>query len=207
VADRGSVAVLVADDHPMFRLGLAMALRSLGFGRVDEAAHGEEAITLMKAHDYNVLVLDLRMPRLNGLAVAQHVSKGEPPRPFVILLTTYDEPAVVKAARDVGVAALLGKETEPERLAHVMDRLVDGAGLPVRRGTDLPHLTSRELEVLRELQTGGSLKDAARSLGISVETVKDHVASLYAKLDVRDRVSALKRAREYGWFLLDELDK
>jgi len=208
MVERGSVHVLVADDHPLFRLGLGMALRSLGFGRVDEAVDGHHAVELCRGRSYRVVLLDLRMPRLNGIEAAQAIidmqrPSGEPP--VVIMLTTFDEPAIVRAAQQAGVGAFMSKETEPEALAHAIDRLLAGEATPPTPRVTVPELSVREHDVLRHLAAGASVKDVAYVLGISPETVKDHVSNVYAKLGVRDRVSAVREARALGMLLLDEI--
>jgi len=209
VIDRAGVTVLIADDHPLFRLGLGMALRSLGFGRVDEAVDGHHAVELCRGRAYRVVMLDLRMPRLNGIEAAQGIlglersGGGDPP--VVIMLTTFDEPAIVRAAQQAGVGAFMSKETEPEALARAIDRLLTGERtLPTPRVT-VPELSGREHDVLRHLASGASVKGVADVLGISPETVKDHVSNVYAKLGVRDRVSAVREARVLGLLLLDEI--
>lgn len=207
--ERGDVQVLVADDHPLFRLGLGMALRSLGFGRVDEAVDGQHAVDLCRGRAYGVVLLDLRMPRRNGIDAAEAIAalpRPEGTAPVVIMLTTFDEPAIVRAAERVGVAAFMSKETEPEALATVIDRLLAGERSALLPRAAMPDLSTREQEVLVRLAEGDSVKGAADALGISPETVKDHVANVYAKLGVRDRVSAVREARRLGLLLLDELE-
>lgn len=206
--ERADVHVLVADDHPLFRLGLGMALRSLGFGRVDEAVDGQHAIDLCRGRGYGVVLLDLRMPRVNGIDAAEAIAasaNASGAAPVVILLTTFDEPAIVRAAERVGVAAFMSKETEPEALAATIDRLLAGERASLMPRTSLPDLSAREQEVLVHLADGASVKGVAEALGISPETVKDHVSNAYAKLGVHDRVSAVREARRLGLLLLDEL--
>ena len=207
--ERSAVQVLVADDHPLFRLGLSMALRSLGFGRVDEAVDGQHAVDLCRGRSYRVVVLDLRMPRRNGIEAAEAIRDmahpgGQPPA--VILLTTFDEPAIVRAAERAGVVAFMNKETEPEALAEAIDHLLDQERASLMPHTAVPDLSAREHEVLVLLANGDSVKGVAEALGISPETVKDHVSNVYAKLGVRDRVSAVREARRLGFLLLEELN-
>ncbi len=207
MAERSEVRVLIADDHPMFRLGLAMALRSLGFNHVDEAVDGQHAVDLNRGRSYDVVLLDLRMPRLNGVEAARRIvaSGGDRP-PVVVMLSTFDEPAVISAAREAGVRAVLGKETEPAELAMRIDRFVaEPGGSEMDPTPPVPTLSIREEQVLRRLVAGASTKDIATDLDISIETVKDHLGRLYAKMDARDRISVVAAARRLGWILLDEL--
>lgn len=211
MGDRERLAVLVVDDHPLFRLGLTMALRSLGFGRVDEALDGAHAVDLCRASRYDVVLLDLRMPRMNGIDAARAIGLSAAKEegrasPILVMLTTFDELAIVREAERVGVAAFMSKETEPEALARTIDDLVSGRRSTVMPSTArLPQLSPREMDVLVGLADGQSVRAVADKLGISPETVKDHVANVYGKLGVRDRVSALREARRMGWLLLDEI--
>ena len=201
--------MLVADDHPVFRLGLTMALTSLGFGTVVEATDGHHAVELARNRHFDVVILDVRMPRKNGIDAARAI--GDQCRtsgasvPVIVMLTTYEEPAVVERAVAAGAAAFYSKETEPKSLALAIDRLLVGdetMGLP---NVELPDLSPRERDVLQLLVAGSSVKAMAGALGISVDTVKDHVARVYAKLDVNDRVGAVNAARRFGWTVLGEI--
>jgi two-component system, NarL family, nitrate/nitrite response regulator NarL len=206
--DRSKLRVLVADDHPMFRLGLALALRSLGFGQVDEAVDGRHAVELATGRRIDVVILDLRMPRLNGVDAARSISRAdahEHEAPVIVMLTTFDEPAVVAAAAEAGAVAFVGKEIEPEALARLLDDLLARRGSRMIATPELPHLTSREADVLRLLVSGMSVKEMAQTLGISPETIKVHLGRLYGKLGVNDRVAAIRAGRRLGWVVLDEI--
>lgn len=207
--DRATLSILVADDHPMFRLGLRLGLRDLGYGRVDEAVDGRHALDLMRGRQYDVLILDLMMPNVNGVQVArslQRANGGARSSPVIVMLSSFDEPAVVAAARAAGVASFVGKETEPERLARHVDDLLEGRTVSQGPREQVPSLTSRESAVLHHLVRGATSKEIAAALGISPETVKDHLSGLYVKLNVGDRVAAVTEARRLGLVLLDELD-
>lgn len=206
--DRSKLYVLVADDHPMYRLGLAHALRSLGFGQVDEAVDGQHAVELAMGRRIDAVILDLWMPRLNGVDAARSISRSDASghvAPVIVMLTTFDKPAVVAAAVEAGVVAFVGKETEPEALARLIDDLLERRGSRFIATPELPYLTPREAEVLRLLVAGVTAKEMAQVLGISPETVKDHLGSLYGKLGVNDRVAAIGAARRFGWVVLDEI--
>ena len=207
--DRSVVTVLVADDHPVFRLGLAMALRQFGFGRVVEAVDGNEALRACLHDDVDVAVLDVKMPELNGLDVVRVVRACDFAQhaPRFVVMSAFDQPAVVKAGADLHVDAFLGKETSPERLAVVIDRVLEGgiAGGDGVTKIGVEALTPRERDVLRLLCTGHPTKAIASSLGLSPETVKDHLTRLYAKLDVHDRAAAVDAAHRLGWVTLADL--
>lgn len=208
--DRSLTRVLVADDHPMYRLGLAMALRALGFGSVDEAENGHDAVRRATSDPYDVVLLDLQMPGRSGIDAAQAIVEwadaAHETAPVIIMLTTFHEPVIVRCAVSAGVKAFLGKETEPGQLATTIDDLLSGRRATIVPSSEVPPLSDRELDVLRMLARGESAKSIAKLLSLSPETVKDHIASVYAKLDVRDRVSAVVKARQIGWLVLDEIE-
>lgn len=207
MADRSRVSILVADDHPMFRFGLEMALRGLGFGTVVQALNGKEAVKKAAATRFDVVLLDLKMPQLNGLAAAAEImqlASVRGPAPKVLILSAFDEPAIVKAAKEVGVSAFLTKDVDPEKLAIQIDRLLAGA-TPVLKWTHVPDLSERETDVLRLLADGLSSREIGHELGISVETVKSYISTLYLKLDVSDRVSAVQASRRLGLLTIEEL--
>jgi len=107
---RADVRLLVADDHPMFRYGLVLSLTQLGFGYVAEAADGQAAVEACVREAFDVVVLDLKMPRLNGFEAAKAILQGTSPkarRPKIIMLSTFDQPAVVAASASLGVDAFL----------------------------------------------------------------------------------------------------
>jgi two-component system, NarL family, nitrate/nitrite response regulator NarL len=201
--DRSSMRLLVVDDHPVFRMGLVAALRSIGFGLVEEAEDGVVALSRVRDQTYDIVVTDLKMPGASGIEVAQALARSSPTLP-VVLLTTFNEPAVVDIAERSGVRAVLSKEIEPSALGRVIDDVVSGAQRSTR-APDLPDFTSRERDVLDQLLQGLSVKEIAVKLDVATATVKDHVANLYAKLEVRDRVGFVLAARRLGFTTLQDL--
>jgi DNA-binding NarL/FixJ family response regulator len=191
------IRVLIADDHPLFRVGLAYALRARGFEVVAEAENGRHAVELARTHRPELAVLDVRMPELDGVEACRALC-AMVPAPRVVMLTTFDEAALVAAARDAGATAYLSKETDPRRLAETLERIVREPDRDWMPHVDLPELTRRERDVLRLLAGGLTNRAIADELGIGAETVKDHVASLYRKLDVGDRVTAVREAERFG---------
>jgi len=189
--------VLVVDDHPLFRMGLVMALRSEGFEVVGEAENGRQAVERCRHGEVDVVLLDVRMPELDGVAACRAIT-AEPGAPLAVMLTTFDEPAVIQAARQAGATAYLSKETEPRELARVLRSVLADPERDWMPKVSLPDLTPREGEVLRWLAQGLSNKAIAARLGLSPDTVKDHLENVYRKLEVRDRVSALRKAAELG---------
>lgn len=189
--------VLIADDHPLFRMGLAYALKAQGFEVVAEAGDGCAALEACRTFQPDVALLDVKMPVMDGLEACKQI-KDSHSDILVVMLTTFDEPAIQSAAKAAGATAYLSKETDPAELAGLLREIVKRPGgnwLPV---PDLPTLTAREAEALHLLAAGHSNKGIAKALGVSPETVKDHLASVYRKLGVGDRVSAVGKARDLG---------
>ncbi len=192
-----ALSVVIADDHPLFRMGLRYALSSEGFTVLAEAARGDEALATCLREHPQVALLDVKMPGMTGIEVCAHLHRAHPDI-MVVLISTFQEPAILMAAREAGARAYLSKETSPLLLAQQLRQMhahPERDYLPV---ADLPRLTPRERDVLHHLSRGLSNKEIARELGLSPDTVKDHLASLFGKLEVGDRVSLLNRSRALG---------
>jgi DNA-binding NarL/FixJ family response regulator len=192
------VRVLIADDHPLFRLGLRYSLQAQGFVVLAEAESGSQVLSLCGIHQPDVAILDVKMPELDGLQVCQAITQGFP-QIVVVLLTTFQEPALVAAAQQVGARGFFSKDTQPQELAtQIRTLLANPAHLCLPVITDLPRLTPRELTVIRLLSQGLANKQIARQLGLSIETIKEYASTAYRKLGATDRVTALFRAQELG---------
>lgn len=189
--------VLIADDHPLFRMGLSLALAGEGFEVVAEAEHGRAALERCRQGGVDVVLLDVRMPEMDGVEACAAIA-GLAEAPLVVMLTTFDEPAIVEAARRAGATAYLSKETEPRVLARMLRSVVADPGRDWMPSVALPALTPREHDVLRLMANGLTTKAIAHELGLSPETAKDYLLGVFRKLEVRDRVSALRRATELG---------
>lgn len=188
--------LLIADDHPLFRVGLRAALEREGFAVVGEASDGQEAVRLGLRLLPDGVVLDVRMPQMDGISAARML-REQRFAGLITLLTTFSEPVLVQQAALAGADAYWSKELPPEALAERLRRLSLGLE-PRLRAPDLPRLTAREQEVLHWMSQGLSTKEIARTLHLSPETVKDHLVRLYEKLEARNRVEALERARSLG---------
>lgn len=212
----GVIRVVVADDQEMVRAGFRLLLERVeDVDVVAEAEDGEQAVARVREHRPDVALLDIRMPRLDGLSAARRVV-DDVPETKVIILTTFDSDDYVHDALHAGASGFLLKSSPPERLVTairtvaagealldpaVTRRVIEGftrQPLPVGPGTELERLTERELDVLRQVARGLSNIEIAGELFITEATVKTHVARLLAKLGLRDRVQAVVYAYENG---------
>jgi Response regulator containing a CheY-like receiver domain and an HTH DNA-binding domain len=208
-----SMRVVVADDHPMFREGLVVALGALpGIEVVAEAASGEEAVAAASRLQPDVVVMDVNMPVLNGIDATRRIV-AESPHIGVLVLTMFDEDESVFQAMRAGARGYLLKGSAREdilRAVHAVGRgdAIFGPALARRligyfasgRAGAVPFgdLTEREREVLELVARGRSNAEIARQLSISAKTVRNHVSNVFAKLQVSDRAQAIVRAREAG---------
>jgi DNA-binding NarL/FixJ family response regulator len=211
VADQ--LTVLIVDDHPVVRQGLRVLLDVHdGIEVAGEAADGEEALALAAALEPDVILLDLKLPGLDGVAVLTELrARGIGAR--VLVLTSANDPAQVSRAVQAGASGFLYKDVDPDALIRAIRAVNDGnlllapgaagtlmagrssagdgwrpGGPPPRGG--LGALTAREREVLDQLARGRSNREIARELHVSEKTVKTHVSSVLAKLGVQDRTQA-----------------
>ena len=208
------IKILLADDQPLLLSALETILGAQSDLTVAAtAANGAEAVEKARAHRIDVAVLDIRMPVLDGIAAATQIMELGPK---VIMLTTFDDDTLVRAAIDAGVDGFLLKDAEPEVLAGAVRAVARGESVLapgvtgrvmawVRGSTGsteaaamLEGLTSRELEVLAEIGRGATNAEIARALFIAETTVKTHVSSLLTKLGVRDRVALALTAQRAG---------
>jgi DNA-binding NarL/FixJ family response regulator len=188
--------LLIADDHPLFRLGLRAGLEGEGLVVVGEAENGQEALEKTLALRPEAVLLDLRMPGLDGLECTRRLRQAGY-QGLVALLTTYQEPALVREAFLAGADAYFSKELSAPELKRRLLRVARGEER--LNPPSLPNLTPRAEEVLLLLAQGLSVKEMARALGLSPDTVKDYLENLYGKLLARNRVEALERARALGF--------
>ncbi|MCP3145191.1 response regulator [Pyxidicoccus xibeiensis] len=210
------IRLVLADDHALVRQGLRSLLDLTPDLRVvGEAADGEEALRKVAELDPDVVLMDVRMPRMTGLEALRALRARDPGR-RVVLLTTFDEDAAIIEALRAGVQGFLLKDVSMEELADAIRRVAAGETLlppgvaeRVARGVaELPHafphsdlpegLTRREVEVLRLIARGLSNREIAQALGTAEGTVKNQTSSILSKLGVRDRTRAVLRAMELG---------
>jgi DNA-binding NarL/FixJ family response regulator len=208
--------VVLADDQPLIRTGLRVLIADTGdISVVGEAGTGEHAVQLARDAQPDVVVMDIRMPGMDGIEATRRVLTAPQP-PHVLMLTTFDEDEYVYAALRAGASGFLVKDMALDDILAAIRVVAAGDALiapsvtrrliedfvgrpgpaPGHRSTD--GITSREREVLTLIGCGRSNSEIAAELYISVATVKAHVARLFTKLDARDRVHLVIIAYEMG---------
>jgi len=221
------ITIVIIDDHPLFRQGVADALSlEPDFSVIGQASNGEEGVGLVRESRPLVAIVDVNLPGLNGQQVTrQIVSERLPTR--VILLTAYDDAEQKIHAMRVGAAAYCTKDINPEKLVEIIrnvtageyvigEQMYDSAAMErwlsahtesairpySNPGDPFEPLSSREMEVLTHVTRGMSNKEIATMLGISHQTVKNHVTAILRKLGVEDRTQAAIYALRRGWVRL-----
>src|SRR6266404_3309278 len=205
MASQARIRVLVADDHPVVRQGLMANLKpQRDMKVVAEANDGVEALALIKEHLPEVVILDLRMPRMDGLDVIAEVNASKLPVK-VIIMTTFESEEDVHRSMKAGARGYLLKDSSQEEILDAIRRVSAGETyLPARivqkvaEGLRKPELSPRETEVLQCVAAGKSNKEIAVQLFIAEGTVKTHVKSLLEKLAVAGRTAAIKEAVHRG---------
>jgi DNA-binding NarL/FixJ family response regulator len=209
-----TVRVLLADDQSLFREALTTLLEvQPGIEVVGEAGNGEEAVRRSAELRPDVVLMDLRMPVLDGIAATARLT-AEQPAVRVLALTTFDDDEDLFAALRAGALGYLLKDVSAARLVEALDAAVRGesvlqpsvaaklvarvAGLPADAAPAEHPLTDREVDVVRLLADGLSNREIAAALFLAEGTVKNLVTGVLAKLDVRDRTQAALRARDLG---------
>jgi DNA-binding NarL/FixJ family response regulator len=199
------IAILCADDHPVIRSGLqAVVNLEADMRMVAEAANGEEAIEMYRQHRPDVVLMDLRMPVMDGLT-AMTAILGEFPEAKIVALTTYEGDDDIHRALSVGARGYLLKDTMRSELLGVIRTVhAGGRAIPpavaarLAEYTPRVELTPREREVLQLMAKGFSNGDIARLLGRTESTMKVHVSNILAKLGVTDRTEAVTVALRRG---------
>ncbi len=199
------IRALVADDHGVVREGLRSLLSGAGIEVVATAETGREAVELARALRPDVVLLDIRMPQMDGLQALAAI-KSSLPTTSVIMLTTYTNPQYLERAVAFGAAGYLSKEVDPERIPQAVRAVVEGETVierdvllgalrvPIAGGEEEqmldPGLTEQELRVLKLIAQGMNNEAIAQTLTVSRNTVKTHVRHIFEKLGVSDRTQA-----------------
>jgi DNA-binding NarL/FixJ family response regulator len=204
------IRVMLVDDHAVVRGGLAQLVEAAGdMEVVGTAADGAEALEVARARRPDVVLMDLQMPEMDGVAATRAIL-GEDLGAQVVILTSYSDGERIIGALDAGAVGYLLKDAEPEDILEGIRAVSRGESplhpraarqlLTSRRtgGERAPQLTERETEVLRLVRQGLANKQIARRLGISERTVKAHLTSVFQRLDVADRTQAALWAERNG---------
>ncbi|HQV71304.1 MAG TPA: response regulator transcription factor [Thermoflexales bacterium] len=203
------IRILIADDHPLVRRGLVSLINATeDFELVGEAMHGLDAITMTERSRPDVVLMDLQMPRLNGVHATSAICR-KLPTVKVLILTSFNEEDKVQQAMDAGAAGFMLKTATAEELVEsirsvvlgrmalspeVVQAIVQSKRQPGTIGQDL---TDRERDVLKLIVDGRSNADIGAALSITLPTVKFHVSSILSKLSAQNRTEAAKLANKY----------
>lgn len=209
------IRVLLVDDDALVRRGLhALIDAEPDLSVVGEAANGRDGVALARQLRPDVVVMDIRMPLRDGTSATREIVSWPPPRPYVLVLTTFDLDEIVDDAIAAGADGFLLKRATPEELVAGIRTVAAGDALlsPAvtrrlfqvharRQPSGVPSvaLTEREAVVLRSLASGMSTSDIARTMYVSTETVRTHIKHILAKLGVRDRTQAVVWAYRSGF--------
>jgi len=207
------IKLLIADDHLIIRQGLRLILETENdFEIVGEASDGAEALKLCKKQKPDVVLMDLRMPNMDGLTAIEKL-RVEQPEIAIVILTTFNEDELMFRGLQAGARGYLLKDTDRSTLfdtiraaargetllkPEIMARVLSQTNKPKVKPNEPVNLTDRELEVLASVARGERSKEIAVQLGISERTVKAHLASIYSKLGVDSRAAAIAVAAQKG---------
>ncbi len=209
-----ALRLVLVDDDVLVRSGLRVLLDSEpDLTVVGDAGTGREALEVAARTNPDVVVMDVRMPDMDGIAATAALVARDPDRPRVLVLTTFEDDDYLYRALSAGASGFALKRSGPEELAHAIRVVASGTSLvlpeltrrliaarsKVRGSAALPELTAREADVLRLVAAGLSNTEVAARLYLSRETVKSHVSAVLVKLGARDRTQAVIAAYESGF--------
>jgi DNA-binding NarL/FixJ family response regulator len=210
-----TIRVLIADDHPLFREGMRGRLdRVADIEVVGEASSGDEAVELAQKLGPQVILMDIKMPGMNGIVATREILQTNP-QTGVLVLTMFEDEDSVFAAMRAGARGYLLKDSGGEGVVHAIRAVASGEAVfgpgvaerimgffsaprPAAPQRAFPELTEREEEVLSLVAEGKSNQEISRQLYVSLKTVRNHVSNILVKLQVADRAQAVIRAREAG---------
>ena len=201
-----TIKIVIADDHPVVRKGLSLLLSSQDeFEVIGEASNGEEAIAKALELSPEIMLMDLVMPKIDGISATKEILRLKP-EIKILILTSFSDANHAIPALEAGALGYLLKENDPEEVIQAISKLVNGekqihpkvtegllSALQTQRKPEqnlLNSLTSREKEVLKEITNGKINKEIASTLFISEKTVKTHVSNILSKLSLQDRTQA-----------------
>lgn len=189
--------VLIVDDHTIVRAGLRRLLSMIPNSVVEEAASGEEALSLVGTFRPDIVILDLNLPGMGGLDIIGRL-RHETPRPQILVFSMYDAPIFAKRALEAGANGYVGKDAPPDQIAEAISRVADGKTFVGRelaqqlaswysptRNHPLHELSARDLEILRHLAAGKRTQQIADVLEVGYKTVANNLTVIKAKLGIR----------------------
>jgi NarL family two-component system response regulator LiaR len=215
------IRILLADDHVLVRQGTRELLeQEEDLTVVAEAGDGEEAVRLAASYHPDVAIMDISMPKLDGIEATQQI-KAQDPTTAVLVLTAYDDDQYVFALLEAGAAGYLLKDVQASELVKAVRAVYAGESIlhptiarkvinrfaqPAERHEEdvLDQLTAREMEVLRLAAKGMTNQEIAQELVISVRTVQVHLSNVFSKMDVGSRTEAVLHALRKGWITLED---
>lgn len=193
------IRIMIVDDHPVVREGLEAMLESAkGFRVVAAAEDGETAVAKVAEANPDILVLDIRLPGMDGFATLEAI-RGKRPGQKALLLAGMPLKSELTRARETGASGYLPKNIDHRRLLEALRTIAEGGPFQEEQLPEVPSmLTSRELDVLKYLALGKTREEVGLILGIALETVRTHVKSIQIKLDASNTTGAVSRAYELG---------
>jgi NarL family two-component system response regulator LiaR len=219
----GKIRVIIADDHLLFREGTRNLIeQEKDMEVVGEASNGEEAVELVTRLHPHVVLMDIAMPKVNGIEATRQI-KARQPSTAVLILTAYDNDQYIIALLEAGAAGYLMKNVSGKDLSNAIRAVYAGeavlhptiaqkvfgrfgaAGRDADEQIQSPELSEREVGILRLAAKGMSNQDIAKELFLSRRTVQAHLANIFRKMDVGSRTEAVLQALRKGWLGLDEL--
>ena len=208
-----SLRVLIADDHPVFRNGMRALIASLPEMEVaGEATTGDEVVMLAASLQPDVILMDLKMPGMSGIAATRRILDASP-HISILVVTMFEDDESVFAALRAGARGYILKGSNPNEIVRAIGavgngeaifspaiarRLLDFFASPHPTALPLPELSDREREILTLIVQGHTNQEIAAQLVLSLKTVRNHVSNIFSKLHVADRAHAILRAREAG---------
>lgn len=212
-AETAPVTVAIVDDDAIVRSALASYLQAGGFDVVHQATNGEEAVSALTRNPVDVVIMDVRMPKKDGIKTTEELRRRIP-HIKILIITSFDEDEAVRDALSAGANGFLLKDTSPGGLAEAVRTVMRGSSVvspgpitrlvqvaPTRRTVVVPAeigLSPRELEILRFLCEAYTNTEISEALYVSESTVKSHVSAIMTKLGVSTRLKAVVRAHELG---------
>jgi DNA-binding NarL/FixJ family response regulator len=209
VDDSERLKILLADDHPVVRRGTRLIIdNEEDMLVVGEAGDGEELLTLATHLDFDMALVDVNMPKMNGIRAVQQLKKLKP-LVHILMLTGFLNVGYIQASQESAVDGYLLKECSPSELITAIRMVIAGHRLFPQNDDRLTPLvagllsrpTGREMEILRQLSEGLSNKEIAQRLKVTERTVEFHLSNLYSKLGVSNRLEAIKKGEATGWLL------